>query len=560
MLKDESASQIFAHYTLGQAYDEMFEGAGSHRPHYAGIHERLCRLPMELWRERQRAADVAFVTQGITFTVYGQAEGVERIFPFDLLPRLVTAAEWATIERGLVQRVTALNLFLRDVYHEGRIFDAGVVPRRLVRQCRHFRREMIGVQVPHDCYLTVVGTDLVRGPDGRFLVLEDNLRVPSGVSYMLANRQIVKQVYPQLFERYHVRPIDHYPRALLAHLREIAPEGCPDPNIVLLTPGVFNSAYYEHTFLAHEMAIDLVEGRDLLVHDNTVYARTTAGLKRVDVIYRRVDDDYLDPLTFQQDSTLGVAGLFNAYRAGRVTIANAVGTGVADDKAVYAYVPAMIRFYLSEDPILDNVETYLLDDPRAASVRARASRRAGREAGRRIRRVRHARRSTQHGGAAAGDAGSHPRQSAQLHRAANARPLDGALSGGRRRRASPRRLAAIHPLRTVDHGRSRAGSRAWPCSGVRWWLTHRRAAAARIRGCWGPDGEHCAFASCRQPVLDAPLRRTRRSDREGRRGEPRSRLRSRARRRGAAVGPAAVSALGRLRPGPRSIAPATATR
>ncbi len=263
-----------------------------------------------------------------------------------------------------MQRVTALNHFLRDVYHEGRIFDAGIVPRTLVRQCRHFRREMIGVHVPHDCYLTVVGTDLVRVPDGRFLVLEDNLRVPSGVSYMLANRQIVKQVYPQLFERYDVRAIDHYPRTLLAHLRDIAPEGCADPKIVLLTPGVFNSAYYEHTFLAREMAIDLVEGRDLLVHDNTVYARTTGGLERVDVIYRRVDDDYIDPLTFQPDSTLGVAGLFNAYRAGRVTIANAVGTGVADDKAVYAYVPDMIRFYLAEDPILDNVETYLLDDPR----------------------------------------------------------------------------------------------------------------------------------------------------------------------------------------------------
>ncbi len=233
---------------------------------------------------------------------------------------------------------------------------------------------MIGVRVPHDSYLTVVGTDLVRGPDGRFVVLEDNLRVPSGVSYMLGNRQIVKQVYPQLFERYHVRPIDHYPRMLLAHLREIAPDGCVDPKIVLLTPGVFNSAYYEHTFLAHEMAIDLVEGRDLLVHDNTVYARTTAGLERVDVIYRRVDDDYLDPLTFERESTLGVAGLFNAYRAGRVTIANAVGTGVADDKAVYAYVPAMIRFYLSEDPILDNVEDVPARRSSGPSIRARPSR------------------------------------------------------------------------------------------------------------------------------------------------------------------------------------------
>src|SRR5262245_30888907 len=364
MAERESPSGIFAGYALGQAYDEMFSGAGRHRPHYAGIHERLCELPLERWRERQRAADLAFLTQGITFTVYGEAEGVERIFPFDLLPRLVTAAEWSTIERGLVQRVTALSRFARGVYHAGRIFEAGSVPWKLVRECRHFRREMVGVDVPHGCYLTVVGTDLVRGPDGRFLVLEDNLRVPSGVSYMLANRQIVKQVYPQLFERYHVRPIDHYPRTLLTHLRELAPEGCTDPRIVLLTPGVYNSAYYEHTFLAHQMAIDLVEGRDLLVHDNTVYTRTTSGLERVDVIYRRLDDDYLDPLTFQKDSALGVAGLFNAYRAGRVTIANAVGTGVADDKAVYAYVPAMIRFYLSEDPILDNVETYLLDDAR----------------------------------------------------------------------------------------------------------------------------------------------------------------------------------------------------
>jgi uncharacterized circularly permuted ATP-grasp superfamily protein len=353
---------IFDRYHLGAAYDEMFESAGCNRPHYDGIHERLRAQVLEMWQERQRAADAAFLNQGITFTVYGQAEGVERIFPFDLLPRLVTAAEWATIERGLVQRITALNLFLRDVYHEGRIFEAAVVPRALVSQCRHFRPEMANLHVPHDQYLTVVGTDLVRGPDGRFVVLEDNLRVPSGVSYMLANRQIVKQVFPKLFDRYNVRPIDHYPRTLLAHLREIAPEGCADPNIVLLTPGLFNSAYYEHTFLANEMGVELVEGRDLLVQDDTVYARTTGGLERVDVIYRRIDDDYIDPLTFRPDSALGAPGLFDAYRAGRVTIANAPGTGIADDKAVYAYVPAIIRFYLDEDAILDNVETYLLHD------------------------------------------------------------------------------------------------------------------------------------------------------------------------------------------------------
>jgi uncharacterized circularly permuted ATP-grasp superfamily protein len=368
MLPNHRISPVFDRYTLGRAYDEMFAAAGQHRAHYSGIHERLCLLPLDVWQERQRAADLAFLTQGITFTVYGQAEGVERIFPFDLLPRLVTAGEWATIERGLSQRITALDRFLRDVYHEGRVFDAGVVPRTLIRECKHYRREMAGVRVPHDRYLTVVGTDLVRGPDGRFVVLEDNLRVPSGVSYMLANRQIVKQVYPQLFERYNVRAIDHYPRTLLARLRELAPEDATDPHVVLLTPGVYNSAYYEHTFLAHEMGIDLVEGRDLLVRDNTVYARTTGGLERVDVIYRRVDDDYLDPVVFNPDSTLGVPGLFGAYRAGRVTIANAIGTGVADDKAVYAYVPALIRFYLGEDPILDNVETFLLDDPAQRAV------------------------------------------------------------------------------------------------------------------------------------------------------------------------------------------------
>jgi uncharacterized circularly permuted ATP-grasp superfamily protein len=368
MLPNHGTSPVFDRYALGRAYDEMFAAAGQHRPHYSGIHERLCLLPLDVWQERQRAADLAFLTQGITFTVYGQAEGVERIFPFDLLPRLVTAGEWTTIERGLSQRITALDRFLRDVYHEGRVFEAGVIPRTLIRECKHYRREMAGVHVPHDRYLTVVGTDLVRGPDGRFVVLEDNLRVPSGVSYMLANRQIVKQVYPQLFERYNVRAIDHYPRTLLARLRELAPEGSTDPHVVLLTPGVYNSAYYEHTFLAHEMGIDLVEGRDLLVHDNTVYARTTGGLDRVDVIYRRVDDDYLDPVVFNPESTLGVPGLFGAYRAGRVTIANAIGTGVADDKAVYAYVPALIRFYLGEDPILDNVETFLLDDPAQRAI------------------------------------------------------------------------------------------------------------------------------------------------------------------------------------------------
>jgi len=308
-------------------------------------------------------ADKAFLTQGITFTVYGDNEGTERIFPFDLLPRIITASEWRTLERGLTQRLTAINLFLKDVYHEGRILAEGIVPRSLVLSCRHYRREMRGVHVHRDTYVSVAGTDLVRLEDGRFVVLEDNLRVPSGVSYMLANREVTKRVLPGLFDRYQVKPIAHYGRALLTTLRSLAPPNAADPTFVVLTPGVGNSAYFEHAFLAREMGVALVEGRDLLVHDNFVYMRTTAGLRKVDVIYRRVDDDFLDPLAFRPDSHLGVPGLLNAYRAGNVSIANAIGTGLADDKAIYAYIPAIIRFYLSEEPILANVETYLLANP-----------------------------------------------------------------------------------------------------------------------------------------------------------------------------------------------------
>ena len=343
-------------------YDEMFGADGECRPHYRALYRRLHDMPAEELRRRQQAADLSFLHHGITFTVYGGDEGTERIFPYDLLPRIITGAEWATIERGLIQRITALNLFLKDIYRDGRILADGVVPRQLVYTCRHFRREMRGVHVPRDIYVSVVGTDLVRLEDGRFVVLEDNLRVPSGVSYMLANRLVMKRVFPRLFGNYGVRPIDHYGQALLATLRALAPAQRSDPTIVLLTPGVYNSAYFEHAFLARQMGIELVEGRDLLVHDNVVYMRTTAGLRRIDVIYRRVDDDFLDPLAFRPDSILGVAGLFNAYRAGNVALANAVGTGIADDKALYAYVPAIIRYYLSEEPILPNVETYLLTD------------------------------------------------------------------------------------------------------------------------------------------------------------------------------------------------------
>lgn len=354
----------FRQYQLETAYDELFLGPNTPRPHYRLLSERLRELPPDELARRQQAADLAFLNQGITFTVYGRDEGTERIFPYDLLPRLLTAKEWDTIERGLAQRVTALNLFLRDIYHEETILKAGVVPRELVYSCRHFSRQMRGVSVPRDRYVSIVGTDLIRLPSGQFAVLEDNLRVPSGVSYMLANRLVMKRVFPQLFSSYGVRSIDHYGQALLATLRSLAPQGRSDPTIVLLTPGVFNSAYYEHTFLARQMGVELVEGRDLIVHDNVVYMRTTAGLRRVDVIYRRVDDEFIDPLAFRPDSVLGVAGLLNAYRAGNVALANALGTGVADDKAIYAYVPAMIKFYLDQDPILPNVETFLLSDDR----------------------------------------------------------------------------------------------------------------------------------------------------------------------------------------------------
>ncbi len=354
---------LFGTYLLDGAYDEMFGASGQARPHCQPLYEDLQAASLPELRQHQTEADKAFLAQGITFTVYGDDQGTERIFPYDLLPRVITAAEWRTLERGLTQRLTAINLFLKDVYHEGRILAERVVPRELVYSCRHYRREMRGVQVHRDIYVSVAGTDLVRLEDGRFVVLEDNLRVPSGVSYMLANRAVMKRVFPGLFDRYTVAPIAHYGQALLATLRALAPPSRLDPTFVVLTPGVANSAYFEHAFLAREMGIPLVEGRDLLVHDNIVYMRTTAGLRRVDVIYRRVDDDFLDPLTFRTDSHLGVAGLLNAYRAGNVSLANAIGTGLADDKALYAYIPAIIRFYLSEEPILPNVETYLLGDP-----------------------------------------------------------------------------------------------------------------------------------------------------------------------------------------------------
>jgi uncharacterized circularly permuted ATP-grasp superfamily protein len=353
----------FERYGLAKAFDEMFNPDGSVRTQYRAFQRRLIEIASEELSRRQHSAEQFFLHQGITFTVYGHEEATERIIPTDLLPRIITRAEWAEIDAGLRQRVKALNLFLSDIYGPGRVIADGIVPHDLIYGSKNYQRAMRGVHVPHGAYVNVCGSDLIRREDGKFVVLEDNLRVPSGVSYMLANREVVKRTFPGLYRRYNVRSVDGYAQALLQTLRALAPQGTPEPCIVLMTPGSLNSAYFEHAFLARQMGIELVEGRDLVVHDNIVFMRTTRGLKRVDVIYRRIDDDFIDPLAFRRDSLLGVAGLFNAYRAGQVVIANALGTGVADDKALYAYVPRLIKYYLGEEPVLAQVETHLCREP-----------------------------------------------------------------------------------------------------------------------------------------------------------------------------------------------------
>ena len=357
----------FDAYVLDHTYDECFLPNRWSRPHYAPLHELLSSLPVEEIQRRQLACEQSFLHQGITFTVYGDSKATEKIIPTDLLPRIITGAEWDAVERGLKQRIAALNLFLKDIYHDAKVVKDGVIPGALVFGAKHFRKEMVGVEVPRGAYVSVCGTDLIRDEQGNFAILEDNLRVPSGVSYMLANREVVRRAFPALFRQSRVRPIEHYPQLLLETLRSLAPPHRENPRIVLLTPGVFNSAYYEHTFLARQMGIELVEGRDLLVHDGRVCMRTTSGLEQVDVIYRRIDDDFADPLVFRPDSVLGVPGLFEAYAKGKVVVANAFGNGVADDKAVYAYVPKLIKYYLGEDAILSNIETYLCREPAALS-------------------------------------------------------------------------------------------------------------------------------------------------------------------------------------------------
>jgi uncharacterized circularly permuted ATP-grasp superfamily protein len=352
-----------AFYQPGRSYDEMLTKDGQVRAHYAALRSRMSTITGAELADRQRTLEQSFLLQGITFTVYGADSATERIIPTDLFPRVIPAAEWRQIETGLTQRLTALNLFLADIYGEQRILADGVLPRDLVLGAPSYRREMRGLYVSHNAYVNVSGADLIRGEDGAFAVLEDNLRVPSGVSYMLANRDASKRTFPGAYRAAGVQPVERYPDLLLATMKSLASDWRSNPQVVVMTPGVYNSAYYEHAYLARLMGVPLVEGRDLVVHDNMVFMRTTEGLRRVDVIYRRVDDDFIDPLTFRQDSALGVAGLFNAYRAGAVVIANAPGTGVADDKAVYAFVPEIIRYYLDQDAIIPNVETYLCRDP-----------------------------------------------------------------------------------------------------------------------------------------------------------------------------------------------------
>ena len=351
----------FKNYSVDHFFDEMFidkEGKNP-RPHYERIFKRLDSLTESEISERRQQADTSFLEHGITFTVYGEEGGTERIFPFDPIPRVIPESEWSVVERGLRQRIIALNLFLNDIYHDGKIIKDGVIPEEIIRSSKNFRPEMAGFEPPQEVYAHICGTDLIRDDQGNYLVLEDNARCPSGASYLLENREIIKRAFPQTFGGMSVRPVEAYPDLLLRTLEHLSPRKSQKPVCVLLTPGVYNSAYFEHTFLARQMGIEIVEGKDLVSIDSFVYMRTTRGLVQVDVIYRRLDDDFLDPLVFRKDSMLGVPGLMDAYLRGNVALANAVGTGVADDKVTYAYVPDMIKYYLDEDAILPNVPTYL---------------------------------------------------------------------------------------------------------------------------------------------------------------------------------------------------------
>ena len=343
-------------------WDEMFSKEGV-RDSYRKVLQTLEGFNIEQLNEKQKQASDIFMNQGITFTVYSDDDqGIERIFPFDIIPRIITQKDWIEVETGIAQRLKALNLFLEDIYNEQLIIKEGIIPGALIASCPHYIQEVHGIKLPHNIHVHIAGIDLIRGGDGEFYVLEDNLRCPSGVSYMLENREITKRVFPEMFSSNNISMVVNYPMIFHNILVSLSPRNISKPNVVLLTPGVYNSAYYEHTFLARQMGIPLVEGRDLVVNNNKVYMKTTSGLHQVDVIYRRLDDEYLDPLVFKPDSTLGIPGLISAYKLGNVALVNAIGNGVADDKAVYAYVPDMIRYYLNEEPILKNVPTYQMEN------------------------------------------------------------------------------------------------------------------------------------------------------------------------------------------------------
>jgi len=355
---------LFNSYETDGFFDEVFETQGTPRGGAQLLVERLSSFPDGELIRRQEAAERAFLRMGITFNVYGDGAGTEKIFPFDLIPRVVEAAEWEWIEKGLKQRIFALNLFINDLYHDQKILKDGIIPEHVITSAKSFRKACIGLNPPKGIWCHVTGTDLVRDKDGKMYVLEDNLRCPSGVSYVLENRQVMKRTFPQVFEKSSIRAIEDYPSRLLDSLHYLTPDSIPQPCAALLTPGIYNSAYYEHSFLAQQMGIELVEGSDLVVVDNVLKMRTTQGLERVDVLYRRIDDDFLDPKVFRPDSMLGVPGLMDVYKAGNVALVNAPGTGIADDKVVYAYVPQIIKYYLNEEIIIPNVPTYCCWEPK----------------------------------------------------------------------------------------------------------------------------------------------------------------------------------------------------
>ncbi|WP_395738382.1 circularly permuted type 2 ATP-grasp protein [Prosthecobacter sp.] len=362
-------SSLFNDYQPESFFDEVFSDSGKARPHYGAMLDSAGSLTPSEYSTRQKAVDAAFLRQGVTFTVYGDDQGTERIFPFDLMPRIIPQREWETVEAGLIQRITALNLFLNDIYHGQKIITDKAVPSDLVLSASHYRPEFRGIKVPHGIYIHICGTDLVRDNKGDYYVLEDNGRCPSGASYMLENRNAMKRAFPGLLQSLPVRPVDAYGSMLRETLAHLAPGSVIDPTIVVLTPGIYNSAYFEHCYLAKQMGVPIVEGRDLIIRNDRVFMRTTKGLEQVHVIYRRIDDDFLDPLVFRKDSLLGVPGIINAYRKGNVALANSIGTGVADDKAVYALVPQMIKYYLDQDPILPNVPTHLgVDEKECAYI------------------------------------------------------------------------------------------------------------------------------------------------------------------------------------------------